>query len=420
MLKCTKCGAELSSPSIKCPRCFATGTLVTVEPKQKMLRETVTEKVQKRIPSGFGNIDKILGGGMVTGGVHFLVALPGTCKTTLLFQVAAYLRKNGFTVFFFTGEETPELVKARALRMGITEYQPEIFYRKEIRELEEIVRRALPDVLIIDSLQSILGTQTVRLTNEAQTSLILRIRKLTDIHFCVTWVIGQVTKEGKFAGPEALAHYSDVCFEAKRGLNDEVIISTPTKNRYGSTNLRAVFRMTGAGLIEKDEKETSYILRHLATPTAGLAAFMATTPHGLTVDEITAVENGKDTLLLVGGSKAQSSYLKTVIQNYFAEFEPGFIIRANLTEKFPKSADLAIVMALLSKYYDKPLPLDTAFIASIDATGRLLPVDEMGMMVERAKGQGYSRVFGAMPIGSQTATWETANTIKDVWNLMGF
>ena len=423
MFRCFKCGVEVFSPSYKCPQCFLTGTLVPFALSQKVLPEPiVSETVQTRVFTGFDNMDRLLGGGgIVMGGIHYFTAPPGTGKSTLLSQVAAYLRKKGYTVYFFTGEETPELVMARALRLGIAEFQPEIFYRKEIGELAKTVRGTPPDILIVDSLQSILGTETNRLNYEAQTSIMLQLRKLTDSYKCATWVIGQVNKDDSFNGPQSLAHYSDVVIEAKRGLNDEVILTTPTKNRYGPTNRRAVFRMTEKGLEEKDEKETSYILRHQSNhTTAGLAAFIATTPLGLTVDEVTVVSNGKKTLQLIGGSNDSASFIETIIKIHFAEFEPCFIVRANLSEKLPKSSDLAIVMAVLSKFYDKPLPLGTAFIATIDAIGRLITVPNMGLMVQRAKDQGYSRVFGAMPIGSQVATWETANTIKDVWGMLGF
>ena len=417
MFQCTKCGNEVSTPSHKCPRCFSSGTLITVEPALKALPVPVTNQKQERIPTGFENINRMIGGGLKTKSFFCFSAGPGTGKTTVLSQIAAYLRKKGYTVYFFTGEETPELVLMRAERLGISDSMPEMLYRKDIRELSEIVRRNPPNVLIIDSIQSTLGSQSSRLTYEELTANMILIRRLTDTYNIATCVTVQVNKDLSFSGPKAIEHYCDVFIVGKKGINDEVIFTTPTKNRLGSTNNRAVFRMTGAGLIELDERETSYILRHQTDSTVGLAAFMADTIHGLTVDEITVNKNGEDKLVVDGRSGVQANFLLTVIQNYFPDFSPYYIARANLSEKLPKNADLAIIMAVLSKYYGKPINRNTVFIASVDASGTLLPVPDMGTMVQRAKDQGYSRVIGAKPIGSQQATWEAADTIKDVWNL---
>jgi hypothetical protein len=173
--------------------------------------------------------------------------------------------------------------------------------------------------------------------------------------------------------------------------------------------------MTEKGLVEKDEQETGYILRHKMPSIVGLAGYVVETPLGMTVDEITVTSNEKDKFLIVGGSQAHAAFLSSVIQSNFADFIPAFIVRSSLSEKMIKGADLAIAMAVLSKFYNKPIPRDAAFVASLDAFGRLLPIPGMSNMVQRAKDQGYSRIYGAKPIGSQIATWETADSLKMVW-----
>ena len=385
-----------------------------------MLQKPVLDNKQKKTTTGFNNIDNQLFGGMTSGSLAIVTALPGTCKSTLYTHVGATSVQKGLKAYYFSGEETLEMINARFLRLGISEFKPYIYLNKDIREIGQIVRSEPPDILFIDSLQSSIGSQSHRLSNDDQISSIIQIRKLTDTYRLITWVSIHVRKDKIFAGPQALIHYCDVFFEAKRGINDEVILTTPTKNRFGSTNNRSIFRMTEKGLIEKDEQETGYILRHQKPSMIGLAVYVVSTFYGLTTDEITVTNNEKEVLLLVGGSQVQAAFLSSVIQKCFNGFQPAYIIRSSLSEKILKAADLAIVMAVLSKFYEKPLPRDTAFIASIDAFGKLLPIPEMSLMVQRAKDQGYSRVFGAVPIGSQVAAWETANTIVDVWRQLGF
>jgi len=420
MQKCAKCGVLATSPAIKCPRCFSTGTLVAYDPVQKSLPESQEAKESKRYATGFENLDHLLNGGMVTGCIHFLATAPGIGKTTMLSQIAAYQQKQGRKVYYFTGEEAPNVVTERARRLGILQFQPELFFGKDFRELCEIIRKMPPDIIILDSLQALFNSQTHNLTREAIASVMLQMRKLTEKYSLCTWIIGQVRKDLKFLGPQALSHYSDVMMEAHKGINDEVILTTPDKNRFGSIGNRAVFRMTEAGLQEKNEVETGFILRHNNSSTLGLGTFVAETLYGFTVDEVTTIENDKKKLILVGGASAHAELLINIIQFYFHDFQPFYTVRANLSEKITKSADLAIVMALLSQYYNKPLPRDSVFIASLDASGRLLQVPNVSEMVKRAKAQGYNRIFGALPVGSQVATWETAGTIMDVWEKINF
>ncbi|MCL2193580.1 MAG: DNA repair protein RadA [Treponema sp.] len=365
-------------------------------------------------------MDHVLGGGMTTGSIVLNVASAGTGKTTFASQIGAFQVMYGRRVYFFTGEETQELVKARAARLGILDSQPEMFFGKDMKALAETIRAAPPDMIIVDSIQTLLGKQMYRLTYEAQAGIMIQLRKLADAYNLVSWLIGHVRKDQKFAGPETLAHLADVVVEARKGLNDEVIFTTPTKNRFGSTGNRAVFRMTEKGLVEQTEEETGYILRHAMPSTVGLAAYVANSHLGMTVDEITVTNNEKDNLLFAGGSQSQAAFLSSVILACFGGFQPSHIVRTSLAEKVSKDADLAVVMAVLSKFYDKPLPRDVAFAASLDAFGRLLPLPDMAAMAKRAKDQGYLRVFGAVPIGSQTATWEVADNIREVWQKLGF
>jgi DNA repair protein RadA/Sms len=416
-LKCKKCGFIVDTPYVKCPKCFSSGTMELISSIQVLLPEPIAvfKKEYIKLDIGFSNINKFYGEAIPKGNLSFIVGDSGIGKSTFEFQIGAYLQSKGFRVFWFTGEETPDLVTARAERIGIISNLLKMFFNKDLREFLEIVRIEQPDVVIIDSIQALAGSQIRGLSNEALKSAMLQIRKMTYAYGITTFVIGQVNKDLTFSGPKALSHYCDIMFEAKRGNNDEVIITTPTKNRFGPTNLRAIFRMTDKGLIEIDEQETSPISRHIKPSAIGIAAFITKMQNGLTADEVTITSNEKDKLLLVGGANNHAAFLTTVIQHYFEDFQPTCIARANLSEKLNKSADLAIVVAVLSFFYKKPVPQDMAFISSVDGTGRLLPTPDMAMMVNRAKEQGYIKIFGAMPIGSQITTWETADNIQEVW-----
>jgi len=394
--------------------------LEKVAQEQRLLSEPIKDRDCSKIDTGFKNLNYLFGGGMRYGSIFFIYAAPGTGKTTLLSQMAAFQQKAGRKVYFFSGEETMDLVKKRADRLGILDYQPLLFFDKDIMQLSEIVRSDPPDILIVDTIQTLVSSHIHRLTNEAQASIMSKLRKLTTMYRFVTWIVGHVRKDMHFSGPEALAHLCDVFIEARRGINSEIILTTPEKNRFGPIDQRAVLRMTEKGLIEKDQQETGFILRHTSTSLVGLATFVTKIANDFTTDEITITASAKDSLLLVGGTNNHANFLTSIICSLFEDFHPAFIVRANLSDKLPKSADLAIMIAILSKFYNKAIQCNTAFIASIDGSGKLLPVPDMSSMVQRAKDQGYVKVFGANPIGTQQATWETADTIKEVWKLLGF
>lgn len=420
MFKCKKCGNFSISPSIKCSHCFTPGTLeLTINP-QKMLPKLASEKEFTTISTGFNNVDNLIGGGARTSSIKFMAASPGVEKSTFCFQLSAYQKMTGKKIYYFTREETNELIKARAERIGISDFLLQIFFNKDIREISDIVRCDPPNVLIIDSIQSTIGSNEYRLSTIALSTVMLQLRKITNMYGISTWIIGQVNKDLKFSGPQSLSHYCDVFIEVKKGLNSEVVFSTPEKNRFGATDKRAIFRMTEKGLIEKSEEETGYILRHSLPSIIGVSAFVLKTANDFTTDEITVTTNQKNKNVLVGSSNNHAVFLTTIINQYFEDFEPGFIVRANQADKIPKYADLAILIGILSVFYKKPIPRTMAFIASIDGSGRLLPTPEMDSMVKRAKVQGYSCVFGASPIGSQTASWEIADSISNVWKKLGF
>jgi DNA repair protein RadA/Sms len=247
------------------------------------------------------------------------------------------------------------------------------------------------------------------------------IRKLSREYNCAFIVIGQVNHDKRQSGPMMLAHNFDVSLVMEKGINDELIVSTPNKNRLGPTGNRAVFRKTDCGFVAKSEIETGYILRHSEQLKVGIAAFVTETKHDYSVDELTVTvntESKKSGLALDGSSKSRADFLVSVSKRSFSDFDPYYIARANFTEKLGRSSELACVIAMLSLFYNKPLPIDTAFLASLDSAGKLLPLDNMRRRYKRAVDQGYTQVFGPKAIGSQEAMWIEAEHFTDVWKAL--
>ncbi|MDR3060045.1 MAG: hypothetical protein LBU84_18140 [Prevotella sp.] len=324
--------------------------------------------------------------------------------------------------YYFSGEETEAALQEKGFRFNIHGKMPRIYINKDINEAATIIREGHPNLVIIDSIQTLVGEKTYRPTYEVQAHISLMIKKLSKECGCAIIAIGQVNKDDHYSGPQAIAHNLDVVMEMKRGINEEIIVSTPRKNRFAPTGNRAVFRMTKSGLLQKDEIETGFRLRHTGDNAIGIANFVTEDINGYTVDEITITKDTESMypkLKLDRGSNIRASFLVSVAKKYF-DFEPEYIARAILTEDLNRSSDLACIIAMLSSFYRKVIPLDTVFIASIDANGVLVPLANMEQRTKRAFDQGYNRVIGPKPSGSQVATWDVAENIVDVWKSMGY
>jgi len=323
--KCKKCGNISASPSIKCSRCFASHSQEQIIHERKELPAPVSEANRKRFSTGFKNVDLLLDEGMETGRVIFVTASQGIGKSTFVSQISAHQIKNLLKVYLFTGEETASQIVKRAMRLGIQDLQPVIFYDKDITQLCEIVQANPPDILLVDSIQALLSSLGQRLTNNELASIMLRIRKITTSFNIATWVIGHLRKDGKYAGPATLAFMCDVHIEAKKGNNGEVIFTTPEKNRLGATGNRAVFRMTQQGLVEKDEIETGYFLRYSLPAIKGLASFVSKFSNEFSTDELTITKTSKEGLFVNGINSKHALFLTTVIKEHFPNFQPSVL-----------------------------------------------------------------------------------------------
>jgi DNA repair protein RadA/Sms len=427
MLKCTNCGYQTPTYSRECPSCFSVQTLEPVKllPLPKQGRENFENRQgeldNEIFSSGFAGLDSMLGGGLQTSSVILCSAPAGTAKTTIALQLASNLVKDRRNVLFFSGEETLQSLIKKAHRIGINEEMPELFFGKNICKISSIVRETSPFAVIIDSIQTTNGGNMNRPTLEQQSRISMTMRRMADDYGCVVWANCQVNKDLRYSGPQALAHNADVHLELCRGINDEIIASTPTKNRLGPTGNRAVFRMADNGLVEKTEDETGFLLRHQGDSACGTATFVTETRDGYSVDEITVTldtASDKGGITIEGCAKSRTEFLASVAQKDFKGFDPDCIARANLTEKPSRSIDLAAVMAVLSYYYKRPIPFTTVFLASFDAEGTLLPLPDMAQRAKRAYSQGYTRIFGPVAAGSQKAEWTEAATIRDVWEAL--
>ena len=268
---CGECGYESTKWLGKCPACGSWNTMleqkkISSVPSINNLTSAhaipladVTTTASGRVSSGIGELDRVLGGGIVPGSVTLLGGDPGIGKSTLLMQTAAELTKQG-TVLYVTGEESASQLKLRAERLGVGGDML-ILAENDLSAIESEVDRVKPAYVMIDSIQTMYSADCSGANGSTSqireaTSLITRMAKRTG---AATFIVGHVTKEGTVAGPRVLEHMVDTVLYFEGDRQDSFRLLRSVKNRFGSTDEIGVFEMRSTGMAEISDPSTLFI-----------------------------------------------------------------------------------------------------------------------------------------------------------------
>lgn len=413
---CSECGYESSKWMGQCPACRAWNTLVE-EPIAKsaprrgagaglraggqaaarpsLLSEICLEE-QDRIPTGFRELDRVLGDGIVAGSLVLVGGDPGIGKSTLLLQVCRHLAGAGRRVLYISGEESLKQIKMRANRIGPVEGELRFLCETSLERVEAAIDSEGPEIAVIDSIQTMFREEvssapgSVSQVRES-TGLLMQIAKTKGI---AIFVVGHVTKEGVVAGPRVLEHMVDTVlyFEGDRNASYRILRSV--KNRFGSTNEIGVFEMEEQGLAEV-ENPSEFMLEGRPKEASGAVvscSLEGTRPILLEVQALVAETSfGMPRRTAAGTDYNRVNLLMAVLEKRchydMGRFDAYVNIAGGMRMNEP-ALDLAIVMALISSYKDRP------------ADPRMLIFGEVGLSGEvRAVSQAEQRVYEAAKLG---------------------
>lgn len=409
---CKECGNETSKWSGQCPACKAWNTLVE-EPVTKMaktssaigmfrepvkLEEIVLEN-ESRMETGFGELDRVLGGGIVPGSLVLVGGDPGIGKSTLLLQVCRNLAIGQKKVLYISGEESLGQIKMRAERIGKVEGELKFLCETNLGLIDRVIESEKPDVVVIDSIQTMVNEDVTSAAGSVSqvresTNVLMHIAKGRGI---AIFIVGHVTKEGQVAGPRVLEHMVDTVlyFEGERSASYRILRGV--KNRFGSTNEIGVFEMLPQGLGEVINP-SEYLLsgRPEGASGAAVACLMeGTRPILLEVQAlVTETAFGLPRRTAVGTDVNRVNLLMAVIEKrcriMMNRYDAYINIAGGLRVAEP-ALDLAIVLALISSVKDRTLDDSMVVFGEVGLAGEVRSVAMAEYRVREAEKLGFSR-----------------------------
>jgi DNA repair protein RadA/Sms len=384
-----------------------------------------------RRSTGIGELDRVLGGGLVQGSIVLLGGDPGIGKSTLALQACAALADQGLPVLYVAGEESPEQVRLRADRLGVGERQILVLPETTAEAVVEHIDRVRPCAVVVDSIQTLHSTAlasapgSVGQVRESAALLVGRCKASQTACF----LIGHVTKEGALAGPRVLEHLVDTVLYFEGDGAHALRVLRAVKNRFGSTNEVGVFEMGERGLAEVPNPSAAFLAeRPVGAPgSAVLAALEGSRPVLVEIQALVSrsvlamprrnaigLDAGRVALLLAVLEKR--CRFRLYDQDVFMNVAGGLRIDE-------PASDLAVVAAVASSAAGKPLPDDVVLWGEVGLTGEIRSVARSDVRFREATRQGYRRCI--LPTGNakglageRSATVHGVATLPELFELL--
>lgn len=410
---CKECGFESTKWLGQCPGCKSWDSFVE-EPVVKTTagRASVRREIQEpyklsevqfseetRILSGIGELDRVLGGGIVVGSLVLVGGDPGIGKSTLLLQMCQQLVAQNKKVLYVSGEESVKQIKMRADRLGVFQSDLLLMSETDLDIVAETVTKSMPDVVIIDSIQTMYREEigsapgSVGQVRET-TSTLLRLAKGLPVSI---FIVGHVTKEGVVAGPRVLEHMVDTVlyFEGEGGASYRFLRGV--KNRFGSTNEVGVFEMRGSGLVEVTNP-SEYMLQGKPENEPGsivACSIEGTRPILVEVQGLVCQTNfNMPRRTAAGTDYNRVNLLMAVIEKRLgirmSDLDAYINVAGGMRINEP-ALDLGIVAALLSSYRNQALDSRTIVFGEVGLVGEVRAVTMAEQRVLEAAKLGFEK-----------------------------
>lgn len=417
---CSACGYETPRWMGKCPGCNAWNTLEEQAPqaaqqaapvkanKQRpgtgasaMRLSEIPEETSARATTGIGELDRVLGGGVVEGSLMLVGGDPGIGKSTLLTQVCANLADAGETVLYVSGEESARQIKMRANRLGASGAGFYVLSENDVNGVSKRMEQLSPSVMVIDSIQTMYLPEIASAPGSVSqvrecASLLMRLAKNNG---CSVFLVGHVTKEGSIAGPRILEHMVDAVLYFEGDRQHQYRLLRAVKNRFGSVNELGMFEMASEGMIEVPNASEALLSEraHDASGCVVMAAMEGSRPFLTDVQALVATTVfGNPRRMASGMDQGRLALLLAVMEKRagFRLYDKDVYINIaggmSITEP---AADLALCAAVASSFKNRPIDSDCSVIGEIGLAGEIRAVPQAERRIAECARMGFQRII---------------------------
>jgi DNA repair protein RadA/Sms len=411
---CTECGATSPKWAGQCPGCSGWNTLVETVAEQgsgahRFASLAGTAQVQTladirprdepRLATGLEEFDRVLGGGLVPGGVVLIGGDPGIGKSTLLLQALAQLASQVSTLYI-TGEESGEQVALRAQRLALDPSGLQLLAEINLEKIGAVLNDIRPRVVVVDSIQTVYSEQltsapgSVAQVRECAAQLTRAAKQAG--HSLI--LVGHVTKEGTLAGPRVLEHIVDTVLYFEGETSSSFRLIRAFKNRYGAVNELGVFAMTERGL-RGVSNPSAMFLSHHGQPVSGSCVMVTqegTRPLLVEIQALLDNAHGNPRRLTVGLDAARLAMLLAVLHRHAGVVcadQDVFVNAVGGVKIGEPAGDLAVLLAIVSSLKNRPLPQKMVAFGEVGLAGEIRPAPRGQERLREAAKLGFTHAL---------------------------
>ena len=423
---CSECGYKALKWNGQCPECKSWNTLeeIVFDPdkaKEKEQQELARQESNKqgnnnseakikkisdievttedRLKTGFDELNRVLGGGIVPGSLTLIGGAPGVGKSTLLLQTANNVAKNYDQVLYISGEESERQIKIRADRLLSTASDLYILAATDLNSIITQIKKMQPDLIIVDSIQTIYNPNvdsapgSIKQVRET-TNQLMDIGKRGEMPL---FIVGHVTKEGSIAGPKVLEHMVDTVLYFEGDQNHSYRMLKGIKNRFGSTNEVGIFEMKQNGLEEVLNPSQTFIAERPTEVSGSVIVPCIEGSRSILAELqalVTSANFGNPSRMTTGVDHRRVSLILAVLEKRLGLNIQMDDIHINVAGGFEikePAIDLGLATAMVSSFRDVPIPSDFAIIGEIGLSGEVRAVNKIQKRINEASKLGFEK-----------------------------
>lgn len=439
LFECSECSKQTTKWFGCCPECKQWNTLHEAQKHPSLTRASqrpsfsttmqslsgVNTQTKQRMLSGIKEWDRVTGGGIIPGAFIMLTGDPGIGKSTLLLQIAHKL-STSYSVLYFSSEESLEQVKQRAQRLNCINDSLLFSDQANLDTIIATTQQHKPHIIIVDSIQNCYTSESHSLPGsigqlKESTFRLMRLAKDTTTAVMLS---GHITKDGAMAGPKTLEHMVDAVFYLQGEDRWQTRVLRSVKNRFGTVNELGFFEMAESGLQEVPninqhlldeitENPGSSLISHIegSRPLLlELQALTITTKYGIPQRVVTGIDQKQ--VVLIAAILEKYLKIKLSSQDIFFKISGSLKIKGS-------SSDLGIALALLSSFFQQPLPPKSVALGEISLTGQIKPINHINLHINEIEKFGIQQLFVAknQKIKKTSCTSKKFDTVYELLSL---